>query len=120
LGRFDAPSSNSSAPGFLFFQREKSSFKSATYLGQGAREEIGTGISSASLAHQEYDILTTLKGSGDTPEIVFAVDWLLIDLQNYVATREPNILGERARFHIGDYDTLVRRYAEPIRHLWSN
>ena len=49
-------------------------------------------------------------------EVILRVDCLLIDLQDYIAAGEADIIGERTRPHIRD-DHALSRYIQPLGNV---
>ena len=63
-------------------------------------QEDSARVASASLAHQEDHILAALQARLQFAEVIFVVDWLLVDFEDYVAAPQANIFGEGVWLHI--------------------
>src|SRR5438105_7446589 len=65
-------------------------------------------------ADQENNILTALHAAFNAVEIVQAVDRLLIDLQDHVATIQSDVLGKGTGLHVLHDDALAGGHVEPV------
>src|ERR1700734_120093 len=69
-------------------------------------------------ADEEYHVLTALKSGLYLGEIFFAVDGLLVDLENPIAATQVDVVGKRSRLHILHDDASACRDVEALGHVW--
>src|SRR5439155_16443091 len=66
---------------------------------------------------EEDYILSALQSRGNAAKILFIGNWLLIDLDDNVATTQADIIGKRVRFYIAHYNSLVVVQVQSFGHL---
>src|SRR5579872_3058884 len=72
---------------------------------------------SPTLAYQKYHVLSALQSRGDLGEIVFGIYGLLVDFQNDISAREPDVVRERTRLHVLHNHAFARWNIKPVGDL---
>src|SRR2546421_238646 len=70
-------------------------------LRKGTGQEDITGSLATARADKEYHVLPALELCSRLPELLFAINWVPVDLEYDVATLNANIIGKRIRLHVG-------------------
>src|SRR3954451_551174 len=80
-------------------------------------QEDSARVAAASLAHQEYHVLDALQARLQLAEIIFVVDWLLVDFEDHVAAPQANIFGKGVRLHILHDHAFSGRRAQAVSQV---